>query len=197
MLSLHSRAQETTELCTWWRDTPSLTLHHQIIVTENLTWGKCTEIFQDGKWVKIASKVRFLLERQSVCNSWYCLWEIKRLFITIFVLILSASLWFWQQPLLYHMHSLALPLFSFWSIFKISQNQSPVSLLQTLKKLCNCFMPLHKTMILSEQCWVPFLLRLTHSFWDMTSSCLVTSEIMPVLLLSGEAVVVVTWFLPC
>lgn len=197
MLSLHSRAQETTELCTWRRDTPSLTVHHQIIVMGNLTWGKCTGIFHDGKWVKIASKVRFLLERQSVHNSWYCLWEIRRLFITIFVLIPSASLWFWQQPLLYHIHFLALLLFSFWSIFKVSQNQSPVSLLQTLKKLCNCFMPLHKTMVLPEPCWVPFLLCLTHSFWDMTNSCLVTSETMPVLLLSGEAVVVVTWLLPC
>lgn len=121
MLSLHSQAQETTELCTWQRDTPSPILHHQIMARGSLTWGKWTEIFQNGKWVKIASKVRFLLKGSLSCywNSCYCLWQNRRRFITIFVLILSASLWFWQQPLHYHIHSLIL-LFSFWSIFEIS-----------------------------------------------------------------------------
>lgn len=81
-------------------------------VKRSLTWGECTEILQHGKWVKIASKVRFLLERQPVHNSWYCLWENKRRIITIFVLILFASLWFQQQPLLCHIHSLVLLLVS-------------------------------------------------------------------------------------
>lgn len=94
------------------------------------------------------SRVRFLLVRQPVCSSWYCLWDNRRRFITIFGLVLSAPLWFWQQPLLYNIHALVVLLFSFWSTFNISQNQSPFSHLQTQRKWGNCFMPLHKTMVL-------------------------------------------------
>lgn len=90
MLSCHSQAQETSELCMWLRYPLTGSPSPKYKVKGSLTWGEGPEILEDGKGVKTAHKVSLLLERQPMHTFWYCLWENRRI-ITIFVLILSAS----------------------------------------------------------------------------------------------------------